>query len=415
MWRQRSSMPLCTSLRGSEKEMAEGLRKGFTTGSCAAAAAKAAVYMLLSGKNLYRIAITTPAGVEFDTALEDICIDKSNVSCAVRKDSGDDPDITDGILIYARAAIADGPEIDIAEQGVSVLIKGGRGIGVVTKPGLDRPVGSPAINSTPLAMIEQEVRAAAELYEFSGCIEVEISVPGGEKIAERTFNPKLGIEGGISIIGTSGIVEPMSTRAVIDTIKLELRQRKESGYDYTVIAPGNYGRELILEKFGYDIDKSIKCSNYIGETLDMALDLGFRRVLLAGHIGKLIKAAGGIMNTHSREADCRMEILTALTAIFGGDRGLYTSIMECVNTEEAIRLIDAAGLKEQVMSEAVKRIGDHLSDRIRRRTDDKAGPVSEDMQADVIVYSNDHGILGMSEGAEEWFTLLAQEQARQTL
>ncbi|MBR4719910.1 MAG: cobalamin biosynthesis protein CbiD [Lachnospiraceae bacterium] len=389
------------------------LRKGYTTGSCAAAAAGAASYMLLTGKTLVRKSIMTPAGIVYDADIEDINRGEGWVSCAVRKDSGDDPDITNGLLIYARVSIVENDVSDKAKQGMSVEITGGRGIGVVTKPGLDRPVGSYAINSIPLAMIREEVIASSELAEYTGSINVEISAPDGEEIAARTFNPRLGIKGGISIIGTSGIVEPMSSRALLDTIRLELGQRKGSGYDYAVIAPGNYGRELLLNEFGYDIDKSIKCSNYIGETVDMAYEAGFKRLLLVGHIGKLVKVAGGIMNTHSREADCRMEILTALAAIHGADRSICTSIMECVNTEEALNLIDKAGLLKPVMDEVIKRIEDHLADRIRRRTDIKDGSCSKDMQACVVVYSNEYGILGMSEGVKEWFTLLEQEQAQQ--
>ena len=394
--------------------MDKGGRKGFTTGSCAAAAAKAASFMLLTGRDLNRISIMTPAGIEYDTALEDISRGKGYVSCAVRKDGGDDPDVTKGILIYARVSIIEKPSSPGQDDACRIEITGGAGIGTVTKPGLDRPVGSYAINSTPLAMIKGEVAAVAEIAEFSGDIRVEISAPEGERIAERTFNPKLGIKGGISIIGTSGIVEPMSSRAVLETIRLELRQRRESGYDYAVTVPGNYGRELMLNKFGYDIDKSIKCGNYIGETMDMAASMGFKRILLAGHIGKLVKVAGGIMNTHSGEADCRMEILTALTAINGGDNKLCKSIMECVNTEEALRLLKTAGLIKPVTDEVVKRIEDHLADRIRRRRSAGDRDERDDMRPEVIVYSNEHGILGMSKGVEEWFTLLGREQEQQT-
>jgi cobalt-precorrin-5B (C1)-methyltransferase len=189
----------------------------------------------------------------------------------------------------------------------------------------------------------------------------------------------------------------------------------ETGFDHGVISPGNYGRELILKEFGYDIDKSIKCSNFIGETVDMAAGLGFKKLLLAGHIGKLVKVAGGIMNTHSREADCRMEILTAIAAINGADNKLCREIMGCVTTEEALRLLNAGGLLKTVMAEVLKRIEDHIADRIRRQTDIKNETGQDDMHADVIIYSNEFGILGMSEGVREWFTLLAREQERQTL
>lgn len=186
---------------------------------------------------------------------------------------------------------------------VIINIDGGDGVGRVTKPGLDQPVGNAAINHVPREMIEKEVREVCELLDFKGTLDITISVPKGNELAERTFNPRLGIVGGISILGTSGIVEPMSSQALIDTIRVELRQRYSLGYDYVAVAPGNYGLDFMKESYGYDLDRSVKCSNFIGETIDMAADMGFKRMLLTGHIGKLIKVAGGIMNTHSREAD----------------------------------------------------------------------------------------------------------------
>ncbi len=383
-----------------------GLRKGYTTGSCAAASAKASAYMLLLGKKTDKISIMTPAGYVFDTPVEDVGICEDAVSCAVRKDSGDDPDVTDKILIYAKVSKTD-------TDGM-VSITGGIGIGIVTAPGLDQPVGSHAINSVPRKMIECEVRSVAQIAGYEGGLNVEISAPAGVELAEKTFNPKLGIKGGISIIGTSGIVEPMSTKALLDTIRLQLNQRREYGYDHAVITPGNYGRELILNRYGYDIDKSIKCSNYIGDTLDMAVKLGFKRLLLVGHIGKLIKVAGGIMNTHSKEADCRMEILTSVSLLKGADTGLCKEIMACVTTEEAIRLIYEAGILDPVMREVTDRIIYHLNDRINRMVSDEAGAgISDVMSVDAVLYNYTYGILGESKGAEEWFTLLAQEQEPQ--
>ena len=276
------------------------MRYGFTTGSCAAAAAKAAAYMLLTGKRKTEITIETPKGISYTPKIEDIRMEEGKVSCAVQKDGGDDPDVTSGSFIYAAVCA------ETEESGtLSIHIDGGEGVGRVTKPGLDQPVGNAAINHVPREMIAKEVGEICRLLDYKGRIEVEISVPGGEELAKQTFNPRLGITGGISILGTSGIVEPMSNQAIKDTIRVELNQRKVQGYDYVAVSPGNYGLDFMKQSYGYDLDKSVKCSNFIGDTVDMAVEMGFQKMLLTGHIGKLIKVAGGIMNTHSREADCR--------------------------------------------------------------------------------------------------------------
>ncbi|MBO5284107.1 MAG: cobalamin biosynthesis protein CbiD, partial [Lachnospiraceae bacterium] len=262
------------------------MRYGFTTGSCAAAAAKAAAYMLLTGKKKTQITIETPKGIPYTARILDIVSGEREVSCAVEKDGGDDPDVTTGALIYAKVSLA-------GDTGGEIRIDGGRGVGRVTEPGLDQPVGNAAINHVPREMITREVGQVCAVTDYQGSLLVEISVPGGERLAEHTFNPRLGIVGGISILGTSGIVEPMSTRAILDTIRVELNQRRAQGFDTVAVSPGNYGLDFMKTAYGYDLDKSVKCSNFIGDTLDMAVELGFRRLLLTGHIGKLIKVAGG--------------------------------------------------------------------------------------------------------------------------
>lgn len=282
------------------------MRYGFTTGSCAAAASKAAAYMLLTGKAKNKITIQTPKGIAYTADITDIKRSENEVSCAVIKDGGDDPDVTTGAYIYASVRILHSDTSALCKKRqdlVIINIDGGDGVGRVTKPGLDQPVGNAAINHVPREMIEKEVREVCELLDFKGTLDITISVPKGKELAKKTFNPRLGIVDGISILGTSGIVEPMSSQALIDTIRVELRQRYSFGYDYVVVAPGNYGLDFMKESYGYDLDRSVKCSNFIGETIDMAADMGFKRMLLTGHIGKLIKVAGGIMNTHSREAD----------------------------------------------------------------------------------------------------------------
>ena len=357
------------------------MKYGFTTGSCAAAASGAAAYMLLTGKTKTDITVETPSGRIFKAAILDIKRSENSVSCAVRKTAGDDPDITDGALIYS--------EVSIRESGFS--IDGGKGVGRVTRPGLDQPVGAAAINRVPREMIEKKVREVCSFTGYSGGLKIIISVPEGERLAEKTFNPKLGIAGGISILGTSGIVEPMSERAFIETIRLELRQKRAEGERRAVISPGNYGREFMKKSYGFDLDRSVKCGNFIGLTVDMAKEEGFAELLLVGHIGKLIKVAGGIMNTHSREADCRMEILASLGLLCGADGGTARSILRCALTDEAVEILDEAGIKQAVMNMAVERICGNLE----RRT--------EKMKIECMMFSNKFGELGKSREAEKWF------------
>ena len=357
------------------------MKYGFTTGSCAAAASGAAAYMLLTGKTKTDMTVETPSGRMFKAAILDIKRSENSVSCAVRKTAGDDPDITDGALIYS--------EVSIRESGFS--IDGGKSVGRVTRPGLDQPVGAAAINRVPREMIEKKVREVCSFTGYSGGLKIIISVPEGERLAEKTFNPKLGIAGGISILGTSGIVEPISERAFIETIRLELRQKRAEGERRAVISPGNYGREFIKKSYGFDLDRSVKCGNFIGLTVDMAKEEGFAELLLVGHIGKLIKVAGGIMNTHSREADCRMEILASLGLLCGADGGTARSILRCALTDEAVEILDEAGIKQAVMNMAVERICGNLE----RRT--------EKMKIECMMFSNKFGELGKSREAEKWF------------
>lgn len=338
------------------------MREGFTTGSCAAAAAKAAAYMLLTGNKIDEVDITVPRGDLFRCELLEVMLTSNEAGCCVKKDGGDDPDVTSGMMIYASARCGNGAP--------GVRIRGGEGIGRVTKPGLDQPVGEAAINSVPRRMITEAVKEVCEKTGYEGEVNITISAPEGSEVAKRTFNPRLGIEGGISIIGTTGIVEPMSNKALKDTIFLELKQRRELGYTGVVISPGNYGRQFLLEKYRYDIDRSVKCSNYIGETVDMCRELGFESLILAGHTGKLIKTAGGIMNTHSRESDCRMEVIAAAGIRAGLPNDILMRILDSVSTPEALGIIkeyDAAdpgaNTLQSVMSTIVRRIKYYLERR----------------------------------------------------
>ena len=374
------------------------MRYGFTTGSCAAAAAKAAAYMLLTGKRKTEITIETPKGISYTAQLKDVTKEEAMVSCAVEKDGGDDPDITTGVYIYAKVAYLDA-NFDKKQGKSKIVIDGGIGVGRVTKPGLDQPIGNAAINHVPREMIKKEVLEVCALADYKGSLWVEISVPEGERLAEQTFNPRLGIVGGISILGTSGIVEPMSNQAILDTIKVELKQRRAEGFDYVAVSPGNYGLDFMKKAYGYDLDRSVKCSNFIGDTIDMAVELGFQKMLLTGHIGKLVKVSGGIMNTHSKEGDCRMELLAAFAIKCGIETKEACRILECVTTEEAVRILSQCGKQQLVMDCAMERIYYYLNKRAKGK-----------MQIECIMYANQFGELAKSEEAKEWFTLLEQEQ-----
>lgn len=373
------------------------MRHGFTTGSCAAAASKASAYMLLTGHRKNQITIETPGGISYTAEIIDIHIGEHCASCAVVKDGGDDPDVTTGMKIYSKVSLT-----EEADGKCAVLhIDGGEGVGRVTRPGLDQSVGNAAINHVPRAMIAKEVSEVCALLDYRGGLDIVISVPGGEALAARTFNPRLGIVGGISILGTSGIVEPMSSQALLDTIRVELNQRRAEGYDSVAVTPGNYGRDYMKRRYGYDLDRSVKCSNFIGQTIDMAAELGFQRILLTGHIGKLIKVAGGIMNTHSREADARMELLAAFALRCQVPAECARRILDCLNTEEALALLQESGKLQEVMDYAMERICFYLDKRAGQR-----------LEIACIMYSSEFGELARSREAEKWFILLEQEAAQ---
>ncbi len=359
------------------------LRRGYTTGSCAAAAAGAAAQILLGGAAIDSIHLDTPKGIGLDLQVQQVEMGDGWCRCAVQKDSGDDPDSTHGVLVYAKVWLE-------PQYTGKFTLEGGIGVGRVTKPGLECPVGAPAINRVPREMIEAQVRKACDQYGYDGGIGVEISVPAGVELAKKTYNPRLGIEGGISILGTSGIVEPMSEKALTDTIRLELQVLRKSGVDSCIITPGNYGETFLRQTLPVDLSRAVKCSNYIGETLDFAVELGFRRLLLVGHLGKFIKLAGGVMNTHSRYADCRMEIATAYAALCGADHQTLCRLMECVTTDDVIEILTQQNLVRPFMDLLIKRICYHVEARTAGEVDFA-----------VVVFSNRYGMLGQTKNLAE--------------
>lgn len=357
------------------------LRCGYTTGTCACAAAKAAAQMLLSGKDVLEVNVETPMGVHLQLPVEKIVRGVESVSCAIKKDSGDDPDVTNGIYIYAEVSYV---------IGKNVIIDGGIGIGRITKKGLQRPIGEAAINPVPLKMIADGVSDIADRYSYEGGLKVVISAPEGVEIAKKTFNPQLGIVGGISILGTTGIVEPMSEQAIIDTIRTEINMHMADGERTLLIAPGNYGQDFLLNNLNIELKRSIKCSNYIGDTIDMVCDAGAESMLLVGHIGKLVKLGAGIMNTHSRVADGRMEVLSACAIQAGAEADIARKILDCVTTDAALEILKESDMLEGAMEQLMIRIEKVLQHRS-----------SERIRIGAIIFSNEYGILGKTKLADE--------------
>ncbi|MCX7843480.1 MAG: cobalt-precorrin-5B (C(1))-methyltransferase CbiD [Clostridia bacterium] len=326
-------------------------RKGYTTGSCAAAASKAAVLMLLTGRPVDAVEIDTPAGIRLKLAVSDITLSGGIAGCCVVKDGGDDPDITTGLKIFAQVRLLDEPVIQI---------KAGEGIGKVTFPGLKAEVGQPAINPVPMAMIRKEV---GEVLPSGMGAAIILSVPGGEEAAKKTYNPRLGIIGGISILGTSGIVEPMSEEAWKDSLAVELNIAASRGFKEAAFVFGNYGEDFAVSSLKIDRARIIKISNFVGFMLDKAAGCGFEKILIIGHLGKLVKLSAGIFNTHSRTADARLEILAAYAALEGASRESVERIYSCRTTDAAAAVIDSLKL-----GGVYKRIVDNVSNRCKQYT-----------------------------------------------
>ncbi|MBR0398079.1 MAG: cobalamin biosynthesis protein CbiD [Eubacterium sp.] len=374
------------------------LRSGYTTGSCAAAAAKAAVFMLLTGKQVEEMPLQTPAGILLHLVIEEIRIRRdasgrlpSSVRCAVRKDGGDDIDATDGMLIFADVR---------RTEGDSIIITGGEGIGIVTRPGLDQPVGNPAINSGPRGMILKEAEAICGEHGYHGGLEIVISAPEGKKIAEKTFNSHMGIEGGISILGTTGIVMPMSQKALLDSIALEIRMLRAAGFSYLIMSPGNYGARFLKEQTGLDPSCSMKCSNFVGETLDLAESNGVKGILFVAHIGKFIKLSGGIMNTHSRESDARMELLAGAALRAGADADVCRRILDALTTDEALLTLEK--LAPERYADTIRIVSERIQYHLDRRT---AGH----MKTGVILFAGKDTFLADTGTVAELRALLAAQ------
>lgn len=438
-------------VRKNQKE----LRCGLTTGTCAAACAKAAMLNLLTGQVPESVNITLPGGDIVSLKVSKVSYGQGNYVCMksggshyseffTLKDSGDDPDVTNGTEIHVRieevaaedvpphafkfesdpSGFVDEPDRfpdgsgsymthqanDKKEPGIFLI--GGKGVGVVTKPGLHQNIGESAINPVPREMI---FRAVNDVLEAAGNEEhresflITVMVPDGEELAKKTFNPMLGIEGGISILGTTGIVEPMSEASIVATIEAEIRQKLYKGNremhgndgDFhaetsgIIAVPGNYGKRY-AEELGLDTERCVTVSNYIGDAIDLSVSYGCGSFLLIGNVGKLVKLAAGIMNTHSKVADGRWEIFAAHLALCGGSREQVRAMKEAATTEEMLTRLEEMGLREEVMASIMKEVEFQMEHRIRGQ-----------MEFGVIVYSERFGIVGKCGVADRQMALMS--------
>ncbi len=361
------------------------LRCGYTTGTCAALGAAGAARLLLTGKAPESVGLRTPKGIVVEVAPIYCRKTAAGAQCAIRKDGGDDVDVTTGLPVIADITL-------LPDAPGQVTIDGGPGVGRVKKPGLDQPVGQAAINHVPRRMITDALHAEAEAAGYDGGFDVMISIEGGEEAARRTFNPHIGVEGGLSVLGTSGIVEPMSQQPF--WIPCSWRCiRPPCGSKAPAADPGP--RQLWAGLSGpkppeYSSIPVVKCSNFMGDALDMAAAERFAEVLLVGHIGKLVKLAGGIMNTHSRMADCRTELFCAHAALCGASRATCRALMDAATTDACLDILDAENLREPVLESLLQAIQLHLDRRA-------AGA----FRVGAVLFSNQAGPLGQTETAAQ--------------
>ena len=370
----------------------KNLRCGYTTGSCATAAAKAAATMLLTGERVDSVRIDTPKGITLNLEPLQVELAENYVICAIRKDSGDDPDDTNGILVFAKVERA-------VEPGVH--IEGGVGVGRVTKPGLACAVGGPAINPTPRRMITSEVSSVMEQTGYADGLVVTISIPEGVEIAKKTFNPRLGIIGGLSVLGTSGIVEPMSEKALIETMYVEMRAQKARGNKDLLVFFGNYGEDFTRDVMQLDLEGAVTCSNFVGELLDYAVYLGFETLLLIGHSGKLVKLAQGVMNTHSKYADCRTELFALQAMFHGASVEVGKEIYGCLTTDEVTKVLKREQLFEPVMEQVTQKIDFYMQHRVHGK-----------IKTAAFMFSNVYGILGKTEHADALIQLHKKKESK---
>ena len=356
----------------------EDMRGGYTTGSCATAGVKAGLLALIEEEIVDQVSIRNPQDAFIDVPISKVeVLSPAEVMVTVVKDGGDDPDVTHGTDIVTTVTL---------NQSGAITYEAGFGVGIVTKPGLALPVGEPAINPGPRTMISYVFE---ELVPKGMGIHVKVSVPAGETLARKTLNGTLGIEGGISIIGTTGIVKPMSEEGFKNSLVPQLRVMKEAGYTTAILVPGRIGQEIAKEQLGISINQMAETSNFIGFMLEQCVKIGFKNILIIGHIGKIIKLASGSFHTHNRMSDGRMETIVAYAALEGASQQVCEELMDCRTTEADMPIIEREHLEG-----IYQRVADRASLRSMRY-------IAQDAKVGIIISTLDGTILAVDEVAKE--------------
>jgi cobalt-precorrin-5B (C1)-methyltransferase len=365
--------------------MARFLRYGITTGASAAAASKAAVLALVS-EPVERVIIPTPIGIRMEVPVKSSRkISDDTAEAVVVKDAGEDIDATNKMEITATIKLTDNGE---------VVIKSGKGIGKVTKPGLQVPIGEGAINPVPRSMITAAVKEA--LPAGKG-VEVTISAPEGESIAKKTLNPKLGIIGGVSILGTTGVVKPLSLEACRRSLVPQIDVALAHGYKRIVFVPGNIGEKIARQQFSVPEDAIVQTGDFMGYMLDKAVEKGVKEIILLGHSGKLVKLAANIFNTHHKVADARNEVIASYAGAVGADTKTINALLQSNTSDQATETLRDANLLEATYTKIAERVSQRVSDRVENK-----------IKISIVIVSMDGKVLGMDQNArcnKPWLNL----------
>ncbi|MGD6932607.1 MAG: cobalt-precorrin-5B (C(1))-methyltransferase CbiD [Candidatus Bathyarchaeia archaeon] len=365
--------------------MARFLKYGITTGATAAAAAKAATIAALK-EPVDRVVIPTPIGLRFEVPVKSSRKLAENTAEAVAvKDAGQDIDATDKMEIIATVKITDDSQ---------VTIKSGSGVGVVTKPGLQVPVGEGAINPVPRSMITEAVK---EVLPAGKGAEVLISAPEGANIAKKTTNAKLGVKGGVSILGTTGVVKPLSLEACRRSMVPQIDVAIARGYKRLVFVPGNIGEKIAKEKFNIPEDAIVQTGDFVGYMLDKAVEKNVKEIIFIGHSGKIVKLAANIFNTHHKVGDARNEVIASYAGAVGASTQTINKLLTANTSDEASEILRQAGFLEKTYDRIAARVNQRVSDRVENK-----------IKISIVIVAMDGAVLGMDENArcnKPWLNL----------
>ena len=324
----------CDGKEGHRLRVKSVLRHGYTTGACAAAAAKAAALALLSQAAVKEVQITLPDEKRVNFVLSHCAFDTREATCSVIKDAGDDPDVTAGAEIYATVRWEDEP---------GITIEGGKGVGMVTKPGLEVPVGMPAINKVPRMMITQSVE---EVMEAPRGLKVIISIPQGEELAKRTLNRRLGIIGGISILGTSGVVIPYSVEAYKVSISQALDIAVAGGCQEVVLTTGRRSEKFAQREFSLAEESFVQMGDFVGYALEECARRGVAKIIIWGMVGKLSKIANGDLYTNVSDSKIDVNFLARMAASCGVPQSVVATSQEAMNAHHFLKTLGEDNVKK---------------------------------------------------------------------